>query len=581
MQIQKLDLHITPTNAVFGRDYRIKENENKNRTMAAINEQTGYIKEEIEKQHGRIDHLVIEGSGDSNPEVIDSRYSSLLSSSFPVLNTRLEFIEKDLKERCVNVSWFGVKGDGTDETKHLQKAAEFAKTNKLGIFIPKNLLIAVYDTVDFSDILDISLEGTIKSFVDHKPAIIIGGHSSKTEAIQAYIARVIKGNTLNSDDIGVKIIGVKNAKITIMHDFYTQLYANAKIEGITSISYSDFSFGKVDVLDLYGEDQDSWITDCNFYGGRYKEIKIGNSSELGYVHNNNIFYEPCVENGVIRIYSGNRNIFNDVRTEGITKFYFHKKTRGNVIYDNYVPNPQFAKGFGVVEKNEGFENFVMSRIEQSYYRIPIFTLDEDTFFRHGQCEQKIPDYESLIKQKNGYQMLSWREFFNQTFETQYVRRIGYITDGSYFRPEVAAYDKSGNLLNESDSIYASGSIWDSEDKKQKFLNNIGSTEFAVTSANASTFRLILKPGTVLDSDRFKRITIYIEVRREHIHYATTIKNKLRNLQFLKRDRPPTLGTWEVGDKIEKFPPVAGKEEGWKCIVDGTPGVWKSYGQISI
>ncbi|MGG5738585.1 hypothetical protein [Bacillus cereus group sp. IBL03679] len=579
--MNKLELHITPTNATFGRDFRNKENENKVRTMEAINNQTEYMEGSVKTQNERIDNLVIEGSGNSNPEVIDSRYSSLLSIKFPLLSTRLDYIEKDLKERRINVSWFGIKGDGSDETIPLQKAADFAKTYKLGVFIPKNMLIAVYGTVDFSDILDVSLEGTIKSFVDHKPAIIIGGHSSKTEAIQAYIARVIKGNALNSDDIGVKIIGAKNAKITIMYDFYTQLYANAKIEGITSISYSDFAFGKVDALDLYGEDQDSWITDCNFYGGRYKEIKIGNPSGTGYAHNNNIFYKPCVEHGVIRIFSGNRNIFNDVRTEGETKFYFHKKTRGNVIYDNYVPNPQFAKGAGVVEKDDGFENFVMSRIEQSYYRIPIFTLDEDTFFRHGQCEQKIPDYEALTKQNNGYQMLSWREFFNQTFETQYIRRIGYTTDGSYFRPEVAAYDKSGNLLNESDSIYASGSIWDSEDKKQKFLNNIGSTEFAVTSANASTFRMILKPGTVLDSDRFKRITIYIEVRREHIHYATTIKNKLRNLQFLKRDRPPTLGTWEAGDKIEKFPPVAGKEEGWKCIVGGTPGVWKAYGQISI
>lgn len=151
---------------------------------------------------------------------------------------------------------------------------------------------------------------------------------------------------------------------------------------------------------------------------------------------------------------------------------------------------------------------MMSRIEQNYYRTPIFTLDEDTFFRHGQCEQKIPDYEA-----------------------QYIRRIDYITDGRYLRAEVAAYDAAGDLLNESDSLHATNSIWDSEDKKQKFGDNVGNMEFAVTSAYAKIFGYILQPEIVLDTDRFKRITIYIEVRREHINYATTIKNKLPLLKY--------------------------------------------------
>jgi hypothetical protein len=43
---------------------------------------------------------------------------------------------------------------------------------------------------------------------------------------------------------------------------------------------------------------------------------------------------------------------------------------------------------------------------------------------------------------------------------------------------------------------------------------------------------------------------------------------------------PTSGTFKRGDRIENTAPSAGGFMGWVCVEDGTPGTWKTYGQIS-
>jgi hypothetical protein len=42
---------------------------------------------------------------------------------------------------------------------------------------------------------------------------------------------------------------------------------------------------------------------------------------------------------------------------------------------------------------------------------------------------------------------------------------------------------------------------------------------------------------------------------------------------------PTTGTWVVGDRVRRNPPVAGQPKGWSCTVAGTPGTWVSEGNL--
>lgn len=44
---------------------------------------------------------------------------------------------------------------------------------------------------------------------------------------------------------------------------------------------------------------------------------------------------------------------------------------------------------------------------------------------------------------------------------------------------------------------------------------------------------------------------------------------------------PTIGTYNVGDRIYKTNPVVGESEGWICTVAGTPGAWVEFGIIDI
>lgn len=44
---------------------------------------------------------------------------------------------------------------------------------------------------------------------------------------------------------------------------------------------------------------------------------------------------------------------------------------------------------------------------------------------------------------------------------------------------------------------------------------------------------------------------------------------------------PVSGTWAVGDIIYNTTPTAGGFIGWVCVTAGTPGTWKTFGEISV
>lgn len=42
---------------------------------------------------------------------------------------------------------------------------------------------------------------------------------------------------------------------------------------------------------------------------------------------------------------------------------------------------------------------------------------------------------------------------------------------------------------------------------------------------------------------------------------------------------PVAGTWAVGDRVVRNPPVVGQPKAWSCTVAGTPGTWVSEGNL--
>lgn len=42
---------------------------------------------------------------------------------------------------------------------------------------------------------------------------------------------------------------------------------------------------------------------------------------------------------------------------------------------------------------------------------------------------------------------------------------------------------------------------------------------------------------------------------------------------------PTVGAWEIGDRVMRSPPAAGSPKAWSCTVAGSPGTWVSEGNL--
>lgn len=58
------------------------------------------------------------------------------------------------------------------------------------------------------------------------------------------------------------------------------------------------------------------------------------------------------------------------------------------------------------------------------------------------------------------------------------------------------------------------------------------------------------------------------------------QNNSWNAREIVRGAAPVDGTWELGDRVWNTNPVAGGSMGWVCTTAGTPGTWKSFGNIA-
>jgi len=75
----------------------------------------------------------IDPGGKVLSELIDFRHSDMLSKTFDTAKLRGDFFDNDLRDRGVNVKWFGAKGDGvTDDSDAIQAAVNTGSS----VFVP-------------------------------------------------------------------------------------------------------------------------------------------------------------------------------------------------------------------------------------------------------------------------------------------------------------------------------------------------------------------------------------------------------------------------------------------------------------
>lgn len=134
----KLRKHINNTfDLVFKREY----NDNISDIENCLNKHSLDIQKTTIEVQERVDNLILNSGGDSHPEVIDSRFSTMLNKTFSSSKQRLDFFDAELSSRNVNVLWFGAKADGeTDDSNTIIDAINFCAANEIKeLFLPNGL----------------------------------------------------------------------------------------------------------------------------------------------------------------------------------------------------------------------------------------------------------------------------------------------------------------------------------------------------------------------------------------------------------------------------------------------------------
>lgn len=107
----------------------------------------------------------IDPGGKVLSELIGFRHSDMLSKTFDTAKLRGDFFDNDLRDRGVNVKWFGAVGDGeTDDTEALIKARDFCdeKFEKQVLFFPPGEFL-LNKTLQFNT--EVAILGTESSWL--------------------------------------------------------------------------------------------------------------------------------------------------------------------------------------------------------------------------------------------------------------------------------------------------------------------------------------------------------------------------------------------------------------------------------
>lgn len=113
----------------------------------------------------------IDPGGKVLSELIDFRHSDMLSKTFDTAKLRGDFFDNDLRERGINVKWFGATGDGTtDDTKAFNDCISFASNVGSAVLIPAGNYMITNEII-VPDGIDIIGAGS-KAKVSIKPSAI-------------------------------------------------------------------------------------------------------------------------------------------------------------------------------------------------------------------------------------------------------------------------------------------------------------------------------------------------------------------------------------------------------------------------
>lgn len=531
----------------------------------------------------------------------------------------------------------------TDNTTFINNAANYCRTNNKPLRIPQgNFLIkGQIDLRGITNIIMdgcIKVDSSFTSGV----AVLLGSSSSSSMLsnckIDINVERITKDWTDSQTGVQINNLAHSFVKVINANSFQTGLNVTSNGASNIGTAWNTFIVNKIynNQTNLLVDTQSTtgYTNENVFMGGNYgwgtTAIYL-NMFAGGQAPNHNTFYHPDFNystTGAV-IDHGNDNHFQDTRCEGVTTI----ANFNNDSWQNMIEIGHYGSQYNFTDTSQSKTN----RVYRTNDTIVAYPVNKHTSLKNASITSTnklfVPGFSIRISTLPSEYV--WRNSSSVNSEVQLIpgglklnniNAIGFNVDTSFNKniifgtytpwPQVedsnkiaviVPFDFNGNLLTDSAGTnnwvvggsYVSGNMpltWSTNfggcyissalrsidgqtyissiDTQQRGANRIGLTvrpEVAYIwvgiTGKSSTINASLSDIYVLTLDKARP--------RTWVGYTGTQLNP----ELMYFDAIPSSGTWNQGDTVYNYSPIAGGNIGWVCTTAGTPGTWKTFGTI--
>lgn len=359
---------------------------------------------------------------------------------------------------------YGAVCDGsTDDTAAAQSCADDAETAGGCFHLPAGLNLKITSQLDLRYCGEVRVEGKITVAHTSGTGVLVGDSSAQTRCRPILINEVVYGGA--QSNVAVRVVGIKNGKVTINLCPYVQLYADVADATMSSIAYSEFWFGKIDKHEIYGETGVSWINENRFYGGRLATILV-DSAVGGYSHNHNKWFNANLESANITFNVGTSNLIDGARFEGTCAVTFGATTWKNRVIQTWYSNQSSISPNPTVT-DAGFDNHVLTNIQADATLVTILRIDSASRTTDVASEWNSPHATRRITP--GFRKLAVPNAFTDYWDSglfsldginptpanggAWLRNLWWHSDAALWRPRVYVYDSNRAALDGTSTDY--------------------------------------------------------------------------------------------------------------------------------
>lgn len=360
--------------------------------------------------------------------------------------------------------------DGTDESAAFNAAADEARSQQTGMYMPEGVKVYLNAEVNLRYIRNLTLRGQITC--GPSGTVTIGASSSFRDGAHWNLNKVLLTNRTTQTNPALRIVGAKGAQITVDHCDHVDWYANGTTPEDTSCSYNTIHMGLIRFMTftvMEGPEAIGWITELVFIGGDFRKIETRSET---YNINEIVFIKPCIESGEYRLNNAHRWQFLAARGEKGAKFWLGPNTSRVLVEDSHISNFAETSPSSVFVEDLGIDNQLVSSWDRYESKRVLAALDETSTVLDKSADIAVS---SVTPGAGGYTITPGAVAFDTGllpvrgtndrpgFEHEgrwSMQRLTVSCDKYAFIPRVTFYDKDKSLITDEAAgfVYA-GAHW--------------------------------------------------------------------------------------------------------------------------